>query len=239
MAIQTRVVPYQCGDTSMDAYVAYDDAMTAPRPAVAVAHAWSGRSDFEEGKARWLAELGYVGVALDVYGVGVRGTTIEENSTLMTRLVEDRPELQARLLSGIDAMAALPEVDSSRMAAIGYCFGGLSVLDIARTGRDLRGVVSFHGLFMPADNIANTPISAKVLCLHGYEDPMVPPEAVAALADELTKAGADWQIHAFGHTAHAFTNPQANDPENGMQFSPDAERRSRGIARDFLAEVLA
>lgn len=239
MAIQTRIVPYQSGDTQMDAFVAYDDAHSAKRPAVAVAHAWGGRGQFEEDKACWLAEQGYVGVALDVYGVGVRGSTTEENSALMMPLVENRPELQARLLAGLDAMAALAEVDASRIAAIGFCFGGLSVLDIARTGRDLRGVVSFHGLFMPADNLTGTPVSAKVLCLHGYNDPMVPPEAVTALADELTHAGADWQIHAFGNTAHAFTNPQAQDPDNGMQFSAAATRRSLVIAEDFLAEVLA
>lgn len=239
MALQTRQVSYSSGDTQMDAFMVFDDSLSGPRPAVAIAHAWGGRSEFEEDKARWMAEQGYVGFALDVYGVGIRGSSPEENEALMMPLVNDRALLQQRLLAGIDALRAQSEVDETRIGAVGFCFGGLSVLDIARTGADVRGVVSTHGLFMPADNLSNIAITAKVLCLHGYDDPMVPPQAMTDLGSELSAAGADWQIHAFGNTVHAFTNPQANSPEDGMMYSPSADRRARVITEDFLQEVLA
>jgi dienelactone hydrolase len=132
-----------------------------------------------------------------------------------------------------------PEVDAKRLAAMGYCFGGLTVLDLARSGADVRGVVSFHGLFNAPETSAGASISAKVLCLHGYDDPMVPPESVLALAAELTAAGADWQIHAYGNTLHAFTNPAANDPGFGAVYNADADRRSAQALNDFLAEVMA
>jgi dienelactone hydrolase len=169
-----------------------------------VCHAWGGRSEFENDKAIELAKLGYAGFALDLYGKGVLGSGPEENSVLMQPFLDDRPMLQQRLLLSLQTMREQPEVDPSSTAAIGFCFGGLCVLDIARTGEDLDGVVSLHGLFSsPGNTTANT-IKAKILALHGWDDPMAPPDAVVALAEELTSMGADWQLHGFGNTMHAF-----------------------------------
>lgn len=239
MTIQTRLVEYQDDGTTLEAFMAWDDAVSGPRPAVAIAHAWGGRSAFEEGKALELAELGYVGFALDMYGKGVRGSTVAENTALMTPFLEDRPGLQRRINTAIVTLRQQAEVDPSRVAASGYCFGGLCVLDLARSGSDVCGVVSLHGLFTPPGNTGGTAISARVLCLHGYDDPMARPESVLELASELSAAGADWQLHAYGNTVHAFSNPQANDPQMGALYSATADRRSRAATLDFLQECFA
>ena len=155
----------------------------------------------------------------------------------MTPLVEDRPELQKRVSAALSAMQAQPEVDSNQCAAIGFCFGGLCVLDLARIGSPIAGVVSIHGLFMAPGNTAGTAITAKVLCLHGYDDPMATPDSVLALATELSEAKADWQLHAYGRTMHAFTNPAANDPDFGTVYSETADRRSTAAIQGFLEEL--
>lgn len=238
MAVVTRQVEYLHGDTVFEGTLAWDDDREGPRPAVAVSHTWAGRGPFECAKAEALAGLGYVGFALDLYGKGILGGSPEENAALMAPLMENRTLLQARMDAAMEVLKQQPEVDASRVAAIGFCFGGLCVLDLARAGSDVAGVASFHGLFTPPPETGGQ-ISARVLCLHGYDDPMVPPEAVTALAAELTSAGADWQIHAYGHTMHAFTNPAADAPEAGTVYSASADRRSWVVLQDFLHECLA
>lgn len=234
----TQFLEYRDGDTVLEAYVAMP-SVGGKLPAVLVSHAWAGRSAFECAKADALAELGYIGIAIDNYGKGVFGKSMEENSALMTPFVQDRARLRQRLQAGIAAAANLPQVDATRMAAIGFCFGGLCVLDMARSGADLQGVVSFHGLFTPPAGLPNATIRAKILALHGHDDPMVPPDAVLALEKELSAARADWQIHAYGGTMHAFTNPDANAPQNGMAYNPVAAARAWNSMKNFLAEVLA
>ncbi|MDO8862847.1 dienelactone hydrolase family protein [Haliea sp. E1-2-M8] len=238
MAIQTRKIAYQHAGLDYEGLLAWDDAASEQRPGVAVAHTWAGRSEFEEGKAMELAEHGYVGFALDVFGKGVRGEGTEQCQDLIAPLLADRVLLQDLVTLAVSVMSEQAEVDSTRVAAMGYCFGGLTVLDLARTGADVRGVVSFHGLFNAPDNTAGTQIKAKVLCLHGYDDPMATPENLQQLAQELSTAGADWQVHAYGNTMHAFTNPQANDPGFGAVYSAAADRRSSRALYNFLEEVL-
>lgn len=230
---------YRDGDTVLEAYVALPAGISGKCPAVLVSHAWSGRSDFECEKADQLAALGYVGIAIDNFGKGVHGKNNEENAALMKPFIDDRARLRRRLEAALSAVANLDAVDTSRMAAIGFCFGGLCVLDMARSGADLRGVVSFHGLFDAAAGLPVVPIKASVLALHGNDDPMVPPENVQRLASELTTAGANWQIHVYGGTMHAFTNPDANAPDQGMAFNPLAADRAWTSMTNFLAEVLA
>ncbi len=237
MTIKTSAVDYSRDGTTFEGYLAYDDASAQPRPVVLIAHAWAGAGDFEQARARDLAELGYAGFSLDLYGKGARGSNNEENAALMQPLLDDRALLQKRMKLAVEVAAAQDGVDASRVAAIGYCFGGLCVLDLARVGADLRGVVSFHGLFFPPDNTAGNRITARVLALHGWNDPMAPPEMVVALAAELTEAGADWQIHGYGQTLHAFTNPAANDPDFGTVYHPTADRRSWQSMVNFLEEV--
>jgi dienelactone hydrolase len=209
------------------------------RPAVLVAHNWAGQGEPERYAADRLAALGYVGVAVDVYGKGKRGNPGEDNSALMAPYMADRALLRDRLLAGVDAVAALPEVDGSRIAFAGYCFGGLCALDLARSGTDkVKGVVSLHGIFAPPGIGAQGTISASVLILHGWEDPMATPQDVLAVSKELTDAGADWSLHAYGHAMHAFTHPGVNMPAMGVKYDEKADKRSWQAMVNFLAEVM-
>jgi dienelactone hydrolase len=237
MTINTSTIAYMDNDVVLEAYIAFDDAIEGQRPAVLVAHAWGGRDEFAAEKAGKLAEMGYVGFALDMYGQGVRGSSIDQNSALMQPFMDDRVMLQKRILAAFYAVKQLPWVDQSHIAAIGFCFGGLCVLDLARSGLNLQGVVSFHGLLTPPESADKNSIKAKVLVLHGNDDPMVPVENVMALQQELTVAGADWQVHTFGQTMHAFTNPVANDPEFGTVYQTNADRRSWQYMQNFLTEI--
>jgi len=237
MGIQTRHVEYRHGEDVLEGLLAWDDSLSGPRPGVLVSHAWSGRSDYEDGKARALAGLGYAAFALDLYGKGVRGSNPDENSILMQPFLDDRAMLQQRLLLSLAAMRSQVETDESKVAAIGFCFGGLCVLDIARTGEELAGVVSFHGLLGAPGNTKGNTIRTKVLVLHGWDDPMATPDSVIALSKELTAMGADWQLHAYGNTLHAFTNPAANDTAMGTVYDADADRRSWIAMQNFLEEL--
>ena len=237
MAIQNRLIDYSDGDVVLEGMLAWDDALPGPRPGVLVSHAWAGRSGYEDARANGLAELGFAAFALDLYGKGVRGSGPEENAALMQPFLDDRSMLQERLLVSLDTLREQDEVDSNKIAAIGFCFGGLCVLDIARTGADLAGVVSFHGLFGAPDNTRDNTIKAKVLALHGWDDPMATSDDVLALTSELTAMGADWQLHAYGNTMHAFTNPDANDRQMGTVYDATADRRSWVAMRNFLGEL--
>ena len=237
MSIETRLIDYTDGDTVLEGLLAWDNAIEHVQPGVMVSHAWAGRSDFEDSKAVALAELGYVGFALNLYGKGVLGNSTDENGALMQPFLDDRAMLQQRLLLSLHTMRQQPEVNDTAVAAIGYCFGGLCVLDLARTGEDLAGVASLHGLFGAPGNTGGNSIRAKVLAMHGWDDPMAPPEQVLELARELSSQGADWQLHAFGNTVHAFTNPAANDPGFGTVYSPSADKRSWLELQSFLAEL--
>ena len=235
--IQERFIQYEHEGVTLEGFLACDDVEQGERPAVMVVHAWGGRAQFECDKARALAELGYVGFAADLYGKGVLGASVEENARLIQPFLDDRAMLQSRLTTALAILRAQPEADESQVAAIGYCFGGLCVLDLARIGSDVKGVASFHGLFGAPGNTAGTRITAKVLALHGHEDPMVPVDAVVALEQELTQAGADWQIHVYGNTLHAFTNPDANNPQLGAIYNKRAEQRSWQTLLNFLEEL--
>jgi len=237
MSIQSRVIEYSLGESVFEGKLVWDDARKGSRPGVLVAHTIAGRTLFEEQKARHLAELGYAGFAIDVYGKGTQTTDMTANRAMMVAHHADRPRLQTILLAALETLREQDEVDRSKTAAIGFCFGGLCVLDIARTGADINGVVSLHGIFTPPSNTAGNRITARVLALHGWDDPFAKPDVVLALAEELTAMSADWQLHAYGNTMHAFTNPAANEPESGKAFSESAERRSWAATQYFLAEL--
>ena len=236
MSIEVMPVEYRHGEILLEGIAAFDTTTEKPRPVVLVAHAWGGRDEFAIQKARDLAQLGYVGFAIDLYGKGVLGTSKEENQSLMRPFMEDRGMLLERLQASVTAASELAQSDSAKLSAIGFCFGGLCVLDLARSGADIKAVVSFHGLFSPPENSVAEIIKSRVLVLHGYDDPMATPDAMVGLADELTKAQADWQIHAYGGTMHAFTNPAAKDPEFGTVYHPLADARAWRSMTDFLQD---
>jgi dienelactone hydrolase len=238
MTIVSNTVDYLDGDVPLEGFFAYDDAFDGRRPAVLINHAWGGRDEFVAEKAKKLAELGYLAFAVDMYGKGVLGQNPEENAKLMQPFMDGRAMLQQRINSALYAVKLMPWVDDTKIVAIGFCFGGLCVLDLARSGADIAGVVSFHGLLGAPDNISHPDIKAKVLVLHGNDDPMVPVEQLVALKQELTQAGADWQMHIYGNTMHAFTNPLANDPGFGTVYQADADNRSWLAMKNFLSEIL-
>mgnify|MGYP002622020878 CR=1 FL=1 len=239
MAVRTRSIDFADGDTALRGTLAWDDARAGRRPGILVAHAWRGRSGFEDDKARMLAELGYAGFALDLYGKGVLGESATQNAKLMQPFLDDRAMLARRLHVALDTLRAEQVVDPAQIGAIGFCFGGLCVLDLARSGADVAGVVSFHGLLGAPPEPQDGPIGARILVLHGWDDPMATPDAVVALGRELGARGADWQLHAYGNTLHAFTNPAADDIASGLRYDPLAERRALRSMRDFFSDIFS
>lgn len=238
--MQAEYLDYKDGADTFEAYIARDTSVAEKRPCVVICHAWAGQVDLEHKIADEIAKLGYVAFAADVYGKGRRGEPLGDNSALMQPLLNDRALLLQRLRTSVKAAASHPAVDSNRIAAIGYCFGGLCVLDLARSGdASPKGVVSFHGIFAPPNLGEQGDIKSKVLILHGYDDPMASPEQMVGVAAELTKAKADWQIHAYGHALHAFTVKGANAPERGVKYDEAADKRSWQAMKNFLEEVFA
>jgi len=235
MNITTKPFEYKDGKTTCVGYLAWDETYADPKPCVLVGHAWGGCDGFAQSKAVQMAAQGYVGIAIDVYGDGKTGAGPEENEALMTPFINDRKMLLKRLKAAVKAAKALEQVDATALSMMGYCFGGLCALDLARSGVDLKAAISFHGLFN-GNGLPPKKIKASVLALHGWDDPMVPPAAVTELGIELTKAKCDWQIHAYGDTKHAFMVEGANDPKNGIQYNAVAERRAWAAALDLLAE---
>jgi dienelactone hydrolase len=235
--LQTKKIAYQDGKTQLEGYYAIDDSISGKRPAILIAHDWSGRNDFACHKAEKLAELGYIGFALDMYGKDIIGETKEEKTALIQPLINDRILLAQRMFCALETLKKLEYVDATRIAAIGFCFGGLCVLDLARGGADIRGVVSFHGLLFSPPNQKTEKIKAKILAFHGHDDPMVPVAQVMAFQDEMTVANVDWQIHVYGGTMHGFTNPKAHDPGFGTVFNSIADKRSWISMQDFFKEI--
>jgi len=208
-------------------------------PVVLVCHAWDGLNDEVRDKAAKLADAGYIAFALDVLGEGKTMTDMADLTATLTPFFENRAMLLERIEAGVDAAKMIPGADLSRIGAMGYCFGGTAVLDLARAGSgNIKGVVSFHGGLQ--GNALNGPktLSAKILVLHGEDDPLVPSEEVAAFKGEMTDKQADWQLHAYGQTVHAFTRPEANDPAFGAVYNRSADARSWQAMLNFFEEVL-
>ncbi len=232
------LVEYQDGDVTCEGYVSMPDG-PGPFPTVLIVHQWAGIGDQERETAdRLAAEKDYIGFAIDVYGKGVRGDPAGDNGHLVGTWFGDREALLRRLMAAVDYVRNHPHTNNNKIGAMGYCFGGLCVLDIARSGNtEVKGVVSLHGIFAPPGIGPQVEIGSKILVCHGWDDPMADPQSVLGLAKELTDAGANWQIHAYGNTAHAFTRKSANAPETGMNYSADADRRSWQASMNFFAEL--
>tara|TARA_Y100001949_G_scaffold22044_1_gene15638 strand:- start:701 stop:1420 length:720 start_codon:yes stop_codon:yes gene_type:complete len=239
LTIQTQQIQYEDNGVILEGHVAWNDVSDKPKPGILVSHAWAGRTDFENEKAQKLAKQGYVGFALDLYGRGIVGSDPTENAALMQPFLDDRRLLQKRMLLAVDQLKKLDQTNQDRIAAIGFCFGGLAVLDLARTGVSVSGVVSFHGLLGSPNNTYDNKITAKILLQHGWLDPLATPEQVLEFAKEMSKMDADWQLNAYGGAMHAFTNPKANDPSNGMKYDKVVEKRSWESMSSFLDEIFS
>jgi len=238
MAMSKDPVTFTIDGATFEGMYVRDPKAGGDQPCVLILHHWGGRKDdmiaFGEDIANW----GYHAFACDLYGQGKFGNNPEENRALMGPLVEDRSLLEKRMLANLETAAALPGVDRGRMAAVGFCFGGLCALDLARANAPLKAVASMHGLLKPRPGDGSDPIKPKVTIFHGWDDPMAPPEDVTAIGKELTARQADWQLHAYGNAMHAFTNEHANDPDHGLQYQPVVARRAWASFRDYLEEVL-
>lgn len=237
-AVKTRVIEYRQGDTVLEGYLAWDDVRSVKRPGVLVVHEWTGLGPYVKKRAEMLARMGYVALAADIYGKGVRPAGPAEAAKTAGIYKDDRALLRARVRAGLDTLKAQRFVDPQRIAAIGYCFGGTTVLELARDGADIRGVVSFHGgLATPKPEDAKN-IRARVLALHGADDPFVKWDEVAAFQEEMRKGGVDWQFVSYGNAVHSFTNPEAgNDNSKGAAYNEKADKRSWEAMKAFFAEV--
>ncbi len=237
--LQTQVVEYRHGGVVLEGYLAYDDAFKGKRPGVLVVHEWWGINDFIREKTENLARLGYVAFAADIYGKGLRTADFQEAASLSEKYKKDPDLLRSRTRAGLAELKSLKQTDGHRLAAVGYCFGGTAVLELARNGADVKGVVSFHGGLGAKDPADPKKIKASILILHGGDDPYVPLEEVAAFQDEMRKVGADWQMTIYGGAVHSFTNPGAgSDKTRGAAYDEKADRRSWQAMRDFLYAVL-
>lgn len=239
MAIARETIVYDGPGGPFEGVAVSDTGRDGPRPGVMLVPNVLGTKEADFVNAGRLAELGYAAFVADLYGQGKRATREDDDpARFMNALNADRPLLRDRLFASLATMKDLESVDPERCAAIGYCFGGKAVLDLARAGGDVLGVVSFHGIYDPPGYPVEA-IAAKILVCHGWDDPLAPPDAVVALGAELTAAGADWQLHAYGHTGHGFTDKSANMPQRGVVYAEDADRRSRAAMERFLAEMFA
>jgi dienelactone hydrolase len=231
-----RRVPHEFeGENLESVFVGRRDA--APRPAVILIPTVMGVSDLEIGFGRQLVELGYNALVADLFGKEFHGAPRDTCFGEMTRLRGDRAALRRRLQHVLQVARDIDEVNNDQIVVAGYCFGGQCALDLARSGADVAAAVSFHGLFDPP-GLPKEKISAKVVCFHGWDDPMVPPDAVVALGQELTEAGSDWQIHAYGHVGHGFTNPKASELQiDGVAYNALAAERSWTSFINLLEEL--
>lgn len=236
MTITRRVTIHEGPGGLFESMAVFDHAAGA-QPGVLLFPNVLGTKETDFAFAERIVALGYAVLVADVFGQGRRASRDETDfSRFMAELDGDRGLLRDRLSNAHATLKAMPEVDADRTAAIGFCFGGKCVLDLARSGADIAGGVSFHGVY-DAPPLPNAAISAKLLVCHGWDDPIAPPDATVALAKELTEAGCDWQIHAYGRTGHAFTDRDVNMPERGLAYSADADRRSFRSMADFLGEL--
>ncbi len=237
-AVRTETVEYRQDAAVLEGYLAYDDAVAGRRPGVLVVHEWKGITGYERKRVEQLAAMGYVAFAADIYGKGVRPATAEEAGKVSGTYRSNRDLLRKRAQSGLDVLKRFDRTDSRHVAAIGYCFGGTTVLELARSGADVSGVASFHGVLdTPTPGDAKN-IKGKVLILTGADDPFVPPAQRVAFQEEMEKAGVDWQMIVYGGAVHSFTNPASgNNPSAGVAYNEKADKRSWEAMRLFFDEI--
>jgi dienelactone hydrolase len=236
--IRTETVEYKEGSTVLEGFLAYDTAGSANRPGVLIVHQWKGLGDYEKKRAEMLAKMGYVAFALDIYGKGIRPSDTKSAGAEAGKYKSDRGLLRKRVRAGLDELLKNKSVDVKRVAAIGYCLGGTTVIELARSGADISGVVSFHGALDSPTPGDGKNIKCKVLALHGANDPFVPAKDVAAFEDEMRNANVDWQLVKYGGAVHSFTDWNAgNDNKAGAAYNERADKRSWEDMKQFFGEI--
>ncbi|MFN0135155.1 MAG: dienelactone hydrolase family protein [Phycisphaerae bacterium] len=238
--IKTKAIDYKHGDVVLEGYMVWDDARKGPQPGVLLVHEWWGVTEHTKSMTRQVAEMGYVAFALDMYGKDVVTDSVDQAGKLAGQFKGNPALMRDRAKAGFDEFTKQPEVDKSRVAAIGFCFGGTTVLNMAYSGLALRGVVSFHGGLVPPMDADRGNVKAKILVLHGADDPLVPDVAIKTFQDGVRKAKADWQMVYYGNAVHSFTNPAADKVGiDGVKYDAATDKRSRGHIKVFFDEVLA
>lgn len=239
-AVTGETVEYRHGDAMLEGYLAYDDASESPRPGVLVVHEWKGLGEYAKRRAHELAALGYVAFAVDMYGKGIRPQTHEEAAQQAGIYKNDRGLMRERINAALAVLKEHPLVEKSKMGAIGYCFGGTTVLELARSGADVKGVASFHGSLSTPNAADAKNIKGKVFVAHGADDSFVPAEEVAAFKKEMADAGVDLRFESYPGAVHSFTVKEAgNDPSQGMAYNEEADKRSWEMLRTFFSEIFA
>lgn len=237
--MKSATIQYKHGNTTLSSYLAYDDSVSGPRPAIIVFPEWWGLNEYIKSRTRQLAELGYVAMAADLFGDGKVVTAVPEAAALAGALREDRPTLRARAAAGLAALRSQKSVDPSRVAAIGYCFGGTTALELGRGGADLRAVVSFHGGLDTPNPADAKQMKAKVLVCTGADDAWVPPEQINAFIQEMRDGHVDYLVDIYGGAVHAYSNPDADKLKiPNIGYNARADHRSWSAMKEFFAETL-
>lgn len=231
----SEFVPYSENGSQLEGFAAYPTQ--EKRPTIILCHAWAGRDEFICEKARRVASWGYVGFALDMYGKGVLGRSKEQNAALKQPFLNDRKLLQDRVVKAWQVVRELSYVDVHRIAVLGFGFGGICALDLARSGADIKGAITIYGHFQPPPAHLTRSIKAKILVLHGYSDPITPLKEFTDFAQEMESSKVDWQAHLFGQSMHAFATPSAQDPEAGILYNPVSAERADRLIYHFLEDV--
>jgi len=235
--IVTQAVEYKQGETTLEGYLAYDDAISGKRPGVLVVHQWLGLTEYEKHRAQQLAQLGYVAFCADIYGKGVRPKNVGDAGAESTKYKTDRALLRARVNAGLEVLEKNALVDPKRVAAIGYCFGGTTVIELARSGANIAGIVSFHGGLDSPTPADGKNIKCKVSVQAGADDPFQKPEDLTAFENEMRDAKVDWEITFYGGAVHSFTQPYPGFSNPGAKYNEKADKRSWQAMKDFFAEI--
>jgi dienelactone hydrolase len=237
--VVSQPVEYNHNGTVLEGYLAYDDAVKGKQPGVLVVHEWWGLNDYVRGRVEKLAKLGYVAFALDMYGKGI-WTKEPQKAKELSGHLRGKPIMRQRASAGLEILRNNSRVDPGRIAAIGYCFGGTTVLELAYSGADLAGVVSFHGGLTAAKVDDRNRIKARFLICHGADDGFISAEAIQAFQDGMRESGADWQMIYFGGAVHSFTNPAADQVGiKGIAYNKKADERSWKFMQTFFVEIFS
>lgn len=236
--IHSENIDYRDGETILEGYISYDESITGPRPAVLVVHEWTGLNDYVKSRSDMLAKLGYFAFAVDIYGKGIRPDNPQDAGKIAALYKTDRKLMRSRILSALEELKNQILADKNNIAAIGYCFGGTVALELARSGADIKGVVSFHGGLDNPDPSSTTFVKAKILVCQGGADPFVPAEQVKQFEEEMNNAGADYKIISYDGAVHSFTNPNAgNDPSRGAAYNEAADKKSWEDMKEFFKNL--
>lgn len=236
-AIQSKVIDYQQGDATLEGVLVWDDSVSGPRPGVLVVHQWLGLTQYEKHRAEMLAQLGYVAFCADIYGRGIRPKDTTEAGALASKYKADRQLLRERVNAGLDELKKSDLADKNRVAAIGYCFGGTAVIELARSGAQLNGIVSFHGGLDSPTPADGKNIKCPVLICQGADDPFEKPEDLAAFESEMRGAKVDWRLILYGGAVHSFTQPDPGFSNPGARYNEKADRRSWEDMKMFFGEI--